>query len=77
LKTNQLRVWWRHIFENVRLNLQILKSQVSVLNFKSRASVSGFLMTSRSQSFGDVSVSKVTVSTTSLPYSLNIFWKVT
>ena len=42
--------WWRHFFEKFRQNAQILKSRVSVSNFKFRVSVSEFLMKSRSRS---------------------------
>jgi len=45
--------------------------EVSVLNFKSR--VSGFLMKSLSRSFNQISVSKVAVSTISLPTRLCTF----
>jgi len=55
LKNIQLRS--NDIFLKIRQNAQILKSRVSV---------SGFLMRSRSRSFNQIPISKVTVSTTSL-----------
>jgi len=73
---NQLGKRWQHFFEKFRLNPQILKSRVSVLEFlmksRSRISVlvSEFLMNHRSRSLNEVSDSKVTVSTTSLLFSV-------
>ena len=39
---NSSQKWWWHFFEKIRQNAQILKSRVSVSNFKPRVSVSKF-----------------------------------
>jgi len=47
---NWSQKWWQHFLTKFRKNAQILKSLVSVSNFKSRVSVSEFLMKSWSRS---------------------------
>jgi len=54
-------------FQKFRQNSQILKSRVSVSNFKSRRSVSEFLMKSRSRSINEVSVSTASLLRTLSP----------
>ena len=59
-------------FVKFRQNPQILKSRISVSNFKTRVWVSECLMKSRPRSFDHTSVSKFTVSTTFLLISLQV-----
>jgi len=40
LEKNSSQKWWRHFFIKFQQNVQILKSRVSVVNFKSGVSVS-------------------------------------
>ena len=46
---NSSQKWWRHFLQKFWQNAQMLKSRVSVSNFKSRVTVSEFLMKSRSR----------------------------
>jgi len=64
LKKFIFEVMTKFFNKNSEKNAQILKSRVSVSNFKSR--VPEFLMKSRSRSFNQVSVSRVMISTTPL-----------
>ena len=70
IRKNSTLKRWRQFFEKFRQNPQILKSRVSVLNFKYWIQVAEFFMKSRSRSFNEVSISKVMVSTSSLASTL-------
>ena len=64
---NVVMIFFWKCLDKFRHNSQIFKSRVSVSNFKSRGSISFFLMKSRSHGFNQVSVSKFKSQTTSMP----------